>query len=108
MYVVIFFVLPHSGSKNRLFGRKKKKNCVVSTVRAVFECERVQIISCNANPFAPGSSQGDSSYYGYCMLSVSVSSVCNSPGESVCVDTVYTHDVYVFDGKPVGALQAGW
>lgn len=107
MYVVIFFVSHTQGVKIDYLA-EKKKNCVVSTVRAVFECERVQIISCNANPFAPGSSQGDSSYYGYCMLSVSVSSVCNSPGESVCVDTVYTHDVYVFDGKPVGALQAGW
>lgn len=65
----------------------------------------MQIISCDANPFAPGSSHGDSRYYGYCMFSVSVSSVCNSPGESVCFYTVYTHNVYVFDGRPRGLCR---
>lgn len=63
----------------------EKKLCCLDSPHCVFECERVEKISFDANPFAPGSSHGDSSYNGYCMLSVSVSSVCNSPGECVCV-----------------------
>lgn len=66
------------------------------------ECESVQIISCEANPFAPGSSHGDSGYCGCCMLSVFVSSVCVTVQKRVCVYTVYTHNMYVFDGKPRG------
>ncbi len=73
----------------------EKKLCCLDSPHCVFECERVQIISCDANPFAPGSSHGDSSYYGYCMLSVSVSSVCNSPGESVCLYCIYAQYVCV-------------
>lgn len=101
--MVIFSFSHTRGVKIDNLAEKKR---VVSTVHTVsLSVKRVQIISCDANPFAPGSSHGDSSYYGYCMLSVSVSSVCNSPGESVCLYCIYAQYVCVFDGKPQGLCR---
>lgn len=86
-----------SGHKNRSFGRRR--TVVGWHCTLCLWVWGVQVISCGANPFSPRSSHGDSSYYGYCMRSVS-GIWCVTVQEKVCVHAVWL--------QALGTLQAGW
>lgn len=88
-----------TGVKIDNLAKKKKENCCLDSPHCVFECERVQIISCDANPFALGSSHGDSSYYGYCMISVSA-----TVQEYVC-ELYLRSGMYVLNGRPLALCR---
>lgn len=79
--MVIFSFSHIQGVKIDNLAEKK----LLSTVHNMSECERVHIISCDANLSSPGSSHGDRS---------------QRVQERECVYTVYTINKYVFDGKP--------
>lgn len=109
LIIIIIIILDHicgvffsniSGVK--IYHLAEKKSSCLDSPHCVFVCERVQIDSCDANPFAPGSSHGDSSYYGYCMISVSA-----TVQECVC-ELYLRNNTYVLNGRPLETLQAGW
>lgn len=100
--IIIILMLHHKGGDFFYFSHVQRVKidhlaeetlCFLDSPHHVFDCERVQIISCDANP---GSSHGDSSFYGYCTLSVST--VCATVQERECLYMCTI--MYVFDGEP--------
>ena len=84
----------------------EKKLCCLDSPHCVFECERLQIISCDANPFLLLGAPMETAVAMVTACSLSLYLVCVTVQERVCVYTVYTHNMYVFDGRPQGGSDS--